>query len=280
MNRICKNTALVSKTRAVRIQPHYLLLYTEYGRKLITLFLTDCRLLVQNMPFQQLILIPGLLCDETVFTPLIASLPDGVRAFVPELTEQTTISHMAEEVLARAESRFSLLGFSMGGRVALECMRLAPERVEKLALLDTGVHPARSGEEQKRQVLVDLAYQQGMEALAKQWLPPMIAAANRRNSELVTTLTTMVCRQTPEIHQNQIQALLTRPDAGLELSKIRCPTLLAVGEQDQWSPVSQHEEMAADIDDAHLSVIREAGHFALLENPDEVNKAVLRWLSG
>ena len=190
-------------------------------------------------------LLPGLLCDATVWRRQAAALAGSHAVEVAEFFGLDSIADMAAHVLARAPLRFSVAGHSMGGRVALEILRMAPERVDRLALLDTGVHPRRPGEAEKRQELVDLAHAQGMRALAGSWLPPMLHPDRRGDADLMAALTAMVCRATPEIHEGQIRALLGRPDAAAQLPGIAVPTLLVCGRQDGWSPLDQHEAMAA-----------------------------------
>ncbi len=157
-------------------------------------------------------------------------------------------------------------------------MRQAPERVTHLGLLDTGIHPRRPGEAEKRQVLVDLAYAEGMNALAQAWLPPMVHPDRLNDGPLMTGLTDMVCRATPAIFKGQINALVQRPDAITGLAAIRCPVLLGCGRQDGWSPVAQHEEIAAHISQAKLVVFEHSGHMAPAEAPDSVTRALSDFL--
>ncbi len=163
--------------------------------------------------------------------------------------------------------------------MALEVVRLAPERVERLALLDTGVHPRREGEAEKRQMLVDLAERDGMVALAERWLPPMVHPDGPLVAAIMPGLLEMVARMTPAIHTRQIRALLNRPDAAAGLSAITCPVLLGVGEKDLWSPPAQHEAMAASIPHARFVVFKDAGHMAPVEAPEAVTAALLDWLA-
>jgi pimeloyl-ACP methyl ester carboxylesterase len=214
-------------------------------------------------------LLPGLLCDETIWAHQRAALGDVI---VPDFRHVNSISAMAKVVIDAAPQRFSVAGHSMGGRVALEVFRMAPHRVERLALLDTGVHPRAADEESKRWALVDLARSQGMAALAARWLPPML---HPDLSALLKPLTEMVMRSTPETFANQQRALLDRPDARAVLPLIKCPTLVLCGRQDIWSPVSQHEEIAASIPHAKLVVVEECGHMSPVEQPAMVTK----WLS-
>ena len=223
-------------------------------------------------------LLPGLLCDATVWRDQAAVLGESHDVVIPDFFGLSSIGDMAARVLDQAPARFSVAGHSMGGRVALEIVRRVPERVERLALLDTGVHPRRPGEEDKRQELVDLAYRQGMQALAARWLPPMVHPDRVADETLMEELTAMVCRATPEIHEGQIRALLDRPDASVQLGDIAVPTLLVCGRQDAWSPLAQHEAMASSIPGARLVVIEDSGHMSTVEQPAAVTAALAQWL--
>ncbi|HEX3366018.1 alpha/beta hydrolase [Phenylobacterium sp.] len=225
-----------------------------------------------------LYLLSGLLCDESVWTRQTAALSNEYDIRIPDLRGFDDITDMATSILAEGVDRFSLVGHSMGARVALEIMRLAPERVERLALLDTGVHPRGAGEAERRQVLVDLADREGMSALADQWLPPMVYAEGARTAALMPGLKAMVERMTPAIHARQIKALLNRPAAADGLSAIRCPVLIGVGEKDAWSPPAQHQAMAARIPQACLVIFPGSGHMAPMEAPDAVTAALKAWL--
>lgn len=213
------------------------------------------------------LLIPGLLCDAFCWEATLARLPE---AKVADLSTQDDLTQMARDLLDQNPGRLRVAGHSMGARVAMEMARLAPERIEKLSLLDTGIHPLKEGEPAKRAEIVKFAYDNGMQALADRWLPPMVWAENQKNTALMAGLNAMVLRMNPDLHARQINALVTRPDASAYLDQITCPVLLIVGRQDQWSPVSQHEDMLALLPDARLEIIEEAGHFAPVERPDAV----------
>ena len=231
------------------------------------------------MPDQVLYLLPGLLCDASVWQPQVRDLADITETRIADFYGFDSLTEMARSVLAGAPAHFAVAGHSMGARVALEIIRLAPERVERLALLDTGVHPRREGEAEKRQILVNLAFEKGMEALAAAWLPPMVHPKRQKDMELMGPLTEMVCGATPEIFSRQVKALLNRPDAASSLGAIKCPVLVACGRQDTWSPLVQHEEIAAAIPHAKLSIFEESGHMATVEAPETVNAALRDWLA-
>src|SRR5688572_27174364 len=129
-----------------------------------------------------LLLLPGLICDERLWTAQVEALALFDPIAVPGYPGARSIAAMAEQALAMAPPTFSLVGHSMGGRVALEVYRTAPGRVERIALLDTGVHPPTEGEAAKRRALLDVARSEGIEAMVDLWLPPMVHP-NRRDDE-------------------------------------------------------------------------------------------------
>jgi pimeloyl-ACP methyl ester carboxylesterase len=225
-----------------------------------------------------LYLLSGLLCDQTIWGPVQVKLDDVANVQALDFRGFDDIGAMAEYVLDIATDGFALAGHSLGARVALEVCRRAPGRVDRLALLSTGVHPAKPGEQQSRQRLIDIAYNEGMEALAKQWLGPMLLPANRANAQCYEPLLAMVLGMTPVIYQQQAHALLNRPDAFEQLSAIQCPTLVGVGRQDEWSPIAQHELIVGQMPKAKLCIFENSGHMAPFEVPDQVGQALREWL--
>ncbi len=227
-----------------------------------------------------LLALPGLLCDGYVWKEQAAALADIAEFIVPEFDRENSLEAMARTALALCDGKISVVGHSMGGRAAMVLWLLAPERVERLALLDTGAHPRADGEETGRMKLVALAREQGMAALADSWLPPMVHPDRTQDDGLLQPLREMVLRKTPEIFANQQNALLNRPDAMPILASITVPTLVAVGRHDLWSPVAQHEEMAAIIPGAELVVFENSGHMSTVENAPAVTAALRDWLTG
>jgi pimeloyl-ACP methyl ester carboxylesterase len=228
---------------------------------------------------QPLLLLSGLLCDETIWADIPDRLKDAANVRTLSFAGFASISAMAEHVLAVAPESFAVAGHSMGGRVALEVLRLAPQRVTGLALLNTGVHAVRDGEPQSRGRLLRLAYDHGMATLAAEWLPPMMAGGASRAVELMPRLMSMVERHTADSYAGQVHAMLNRPDALSVLSTIAVPTLLLSGTEDSWSPVSQHQTMRRRIPHATLFEIHGAGHMAPVERPDAVAVALREWLA-
>lgn len=195
-----------------------------------------------------------------------------------------SIPAMAEAALRAAPARFSVAGHSMGGRVALEIYRLVPERVARIALLNTGYLPlaaGATGEEEKRRrgELVALARSQGMRAMLAQWLPPMIDSRRIYDTVLTNSIIDMMSRKSPDIFEGQIRALLARPNASAVLEQIRCPALLLTGREDGWSGPAQHQAMAAKTQGSDLTIIPDCGHMSTLERPSEVSAALRAWLA-
>ena len=229
-------------------------------------------------PRAQIVFLPGLLCDARVFAAQTRALAPFADTKVADFTKAASIVEMGAAALAAFDGPVTIVGFSMGGRAALEALRLAPSRVERLVLMDTGAHPGSDKEMPGRLAVIELAHKEGMKALAAKWLPPMLHPARETDPALIAPLTEMVLGMNPDIHERQVRALMGRPDARPLLPQIACPTLVMVGRQDRWATLEQHEALAAAIPGAQLSVIEDAGHFACYERPDAVNKALLDFL--
>lgn len=230
-----------------------------------------------------LVFLPGLLCDRAVWEPQIAALADRYECIVVDYGAADSLARMASAALEAAPPRFSLIGHSMGGRVALEVLRATPERVASVALLDTGYEARAHGEAgeaetQKRYQLLDIALSQGMRIMGREWVQGMIHPQRLGDRGLIETLLTMIARKTPGIFAGQIRALLERPEAGDVLRAIRCPTLVLCGREDGWSPLRRHEDMARMIAGARLAVIERSGHMVTLERPQAVTAALQSWL--
>lgn len=224
-------------------------------------------------------LLCGLLCDAVVWEAQAAALRSEYDVHVVSFEGLDSMHAMAEKVLGNAPERFALAGHSMGGRVALEVYRRAPQRIERLALLDTGYEPAATGEQEKRAVLVNQALREGIGSIAATWGLPMLAPAKRNNTGLVKALIDMVGRMSGEIYAGQTRALLGRPDATDVLKRISCPTMVICGIEDGWSPPGRHERMAELISDAELRMIDRSGHMSMMEEPDAILQALKEWLT-
>jgi len=229
-----------------------------------------------------LLLLPGLACDAEVWSHQSRALGEIATVHVIDYGASDSIEEMARVTLERAPEKFALAGHSMGGRVATEVMRRAPERITGLALLDTAYKPLQPGEKgetekAERAGYVHIAQTQGMRAMARTWLQKMVHPSRLADQPLVESIVEMMGRKTPEVFAGQIKALLGRPDATPVLATILCPTLVLCGREDAWSVVDVHRDMAARIPGAKLAIIENCGHMATMERPYEVTAALGQW---
>jgi len=224
-------------------------------------------------------LLPGLLGDAYVWRQQVAALEGDHTIRIADFRGFSSITAMARSVLDHTQGSFALAGHSMGGRVAMEVVRLAPHRVARLMLLDTGYKPRAAGEAEKRMALVDLAHRDGMAALAAVWLPPMVHPDRVGDAALMEPLVQMVCRASPDIFEDQQRALLDRPDAAPVLRGLRCVTWILCGRNDAWSPLPQHQDIQAQVAGSKLVVIEDSGHMTTVERPDAVTEAMRGWLA-
>lgn len=230
------------------------------------------------MPERTTVLVPGLTCDATIWAAQLEPLGAFAPVVIPRLHDDRTLDVMAARILSEISTPLHVIGHSMGGRVALSMVRQAPERVVSLVLLDTGAHPAGADEPQQRQVRLDIATNDGMEALAADWVPNMVHPDRRDDRDLIDAITAMVTSYSVEQYEGQIHALLNRHDERDTLAAITCPTLVACGSHDSWSPPEQHETIAAAISGARLEIIADAGHMVSMERPDALTDLVVGWL--
>ena len=231
-----------------------------------------------------LLLAPGLMCDATSW----GAVPSGLPEFdcrVVDHGQADSLVQMAEQLLADAPARFALAGHSMGGRVALEVMRLAPERVTHLGLFDTGHLPKPAGEAgdeevRKRMALLAIAREQGVRAMAAEWVKGMVAPQRLSDAALIEDILAMFERKSADIFERQLRALIQRPDATAVLQAVRVPALVLCGELDAWSPPAQHQTMA-DCIPARPAIVAVpgGGHMVMQEQPEPVLQAMRQWLS-
>lgn len=225
-----------------------------------------------------LVFIPGLVSDARVWRPVAEAL--GRDHVIVDLSEPASITAMAQHALKAVDGRIIPVGHSMGGRVAVEMARLAPERMAGLILADTGHHPLGPGEAEKREAKIALGHAD-MDGLVAEWLPPMVGPQARENPAMMADLTEMVLTAGPEVHERQIRALMGRPDGGAALHMVTCPVLAITGAFDAWSPLSQHQEIAEMVaGPAEAREVAGVGHFLPYEVPKSFADIAAGWLSG
>lgn len=224
--------------------------------------------------------LPGLICDSRMYAPQQSAFPDAL--VVNGYGMADSLAEMARIALSQADERgadkIDVFGHSMGGRVAMEMLRLAPHRVRRLALVSTGIHPVGENEPAKRAELQQVGYDNGFPALVDQWLPPMVADANRDTAEY-EVMREMCLSKGQGVFDAQIKALLGRAPVDDLLAAFTGATLVMTGELDAWAPPAQHQEIAAGISDAEVVIVPGAGHMIQLEAPEAVNAAIADWLA-
>lgn len=228
------------------------------------------------MTLSPLLLIPGLASDEAVWRPVIERFADVATCTVGETRLDASIAAIAARVLAAAPDRFSLAGISMGGYVALEIMRQAPERVVRLALFDTSARPDTPEQSAGRRSAITALDKAPLETLSRYSLSTLVAAAA---ADLVKdAVVAMGVRAGRAAYERQQEASIARADSRPHLAAIAVPTLIAVGEFDVLTPPALAEELRDGIAGATLHVIPGSGHLPPIEKPDETAALLRDWL--
>ena len=225
-----------------------------------------------------LILLPGLLCDEALWAHQSETLSDIADITVADLSQDETIQGMAERVLDSAPETFALAGLSMGGYVAQEIMRQAPERVERLALLDTSSRPDSPENTEQRKGFIEQLELGDFKGVTSRLLPLLVHQDRLSDDALIAVIQSSAQNVGPEAYIRQQKGVMTRPDGRQSLKKVTCPALVLCGRQDALTPLALHEEMAAAIPGASLVVIEDCGHLAPLERPHAVSAVMRYWL--
>jgi pimeloyl-ACP methyl ester carboxylesterase len=225
-----------------------------------------------------LILLPGLLCDDALWSHQTRYLSDIADITIADLTGHDSVSALAADVLAKAPARFALAGLSMGGYVALEIVRQAPERVAKLALIDTNARSDTDEQRRKRRELMALADRGEFRDVTPRLLPVLVHPDRTNDAELTSEVIAMADRVGRDAFLRQQKLIMDRPDSRPMLPSISCPTLALCGRQDAISTLEMHAEMADAIPGSRLAVVEECGHLATLERPHAATALMRDWL--
>ncbi len=222
-----------------------------------------------------------MMCDARVFAPQIAALSAGRTVTVAAITGADGIAALAGRVLADAPRRFALAGLSMGGIVAMEILRQEPDRVERLALLDTN-HRAETADRQAlRGPQVERVFGGALRrVLIEEMKPLYLAPENRSDERILNCALDMAIALGPEIFARQSEALRTRTDQSATLRATNVPALVLCGEHDSLCPLDRHREMVDLLPRGRLEIVAGAGHLTTLERPVETTEALRRWLDG
>lgn len=229
-------------------------------------------------PRPPLLLLPGFLCDEDLWRDQLTGLADVADCRVADLGHGDSIAALAGQVLATAPPSFALAGFSFGGYVAQEIARQAPQRIERLALLDTSFHadtPERIAQRRAANKSVSLPGE--FRGMTEQLLPGFIATERLRDTALVQRINAMTLRQGREVFVRQ--NAMRREDGEAVLRGLTCPVLVLCGRLDVLTPPALHQAMAALMPQAELVMVEDSGHMSPMEQPAAVTRAMRQWLS-
>ena len=228
-----------------------------------------------NLP---ILLIPGLNCSARLYAAQMPVLWRFGPVTVAAHTRDATIAALGRHIRSAAPPRFALCGLSMGGYIALEIVRQAPNRVDRLALLDTNARDDSPEAQEKRRANIALAESGRFEeAIELVW--PLLVHPHRYSDAALKQIHIDMCHDVgAEAYVRQQRAILTRADSRPLLGSITCPALVLVGEQDALTPPFLSEEMAAGIPGARLVKVPHCGHLSTLEQPDAVNAALVEWM--
>jgi pimeloyl-ACP methyl ester carboxylesterase len=232
--------------------------------------------MAQSLP---LVLVPGLLCSARLYASQVAALWPSGQVTVADHRRDADMAAIAARILADAPPRFALAGLSMGGYIAFAMMRLAPERIAKLALLDTSARPDTADSKAGREKFIAMAQAGRLDDIVET-LTPRFLHRDRVNDEGLKGIVRDMAAQTgAEAFVRQTQAIMTRPDSLPLLNTIRCPTLVLVGDGDILTPPQLAMEIASGISGATLTVVPDCGNLSTLEKPEAVNAALAGWSS-
>jgi pimeloyl-ACP methyl ester carboxylesterase len=227
-----------------------------------------------------LVLVPGLLCDAALWRGQVEDLADIAQPWIADVTRDDSMTAMARRVLAEAPSRrFALAGLSMGGYVAQAILREAPERVERVALLDTSAMADTPEQSVRRRGLIDLAEKGDFKGVTPRLLPLFVHPDRLSDKALTDEVMAMTERVGKDAFLRQQRAIMGRPDNRPNLPKIDCPTLVICGRQDQMTPLDWNADIAALIPGARLEIIEDCGHLTTMERPWETSVALRQWLT-
>lgn len=222
----------------------------------------------------ELILLPGMMCDARLFARQVESLQDRMRVTVPLPVGAPSMEQLAANILVEAPGRFALGGVSMGGILAMEIMRQAPDRVTHLALIDTNPFAERDKVKVRRGPQMEAVRGGRLATVMRDEMKPNYFTHREDSAALRELAMVMAMDLGADAFIAQSLALRDRPDYTATLRAVTCPTLILCGRHDQLCPVERHEAMKAMIPHASLHIVEDAGHLPTIETPDIVSTAL------
>lgn len=227
-----------------------------------------------------LVLVPGLLCSARLYTAQVTALWPHGQVTIADHRRDDDMAAIAARILADAPPRFALAGLSMGGYIAFAMMRQAPERIARLALLDTSARPDTPEQKAGRDKLIAMAEAGQLNDIVKTLTPRFLHPDHVNDETFKGVIDAMAEETGAEAFVRQTKAIKSREDSRPLLAEIGCPTLVLVGDGDVLTPPELSKEIAAGVRGAELVVVPNCGHLSTIEKPDAVNKVLTEWLTG
>lgn len=228
---------------------------------------------------EALVLLPGMMCDSRVFGPQIEAFSTERAVMVAPINHGERVEEIASGLLDQLPTRFAMAGLSMGGIVAMEILRRAPDRVSRLCLMDTNPLDETPAVAAAREPLIVRARAGVLADVLRDSLPAEALAPGPQRLQVLDLIQKMGLRLGADVYVRQSRALQRRRDQQSTLRKCKVPTLVLCGEHDRLTPVKRHTFMAELIPGAELRILPDAGHVPTLEQPEAVTEALRHWLA-
>lgn len=225
-----------------------------------------------------IVFLPGMMCDGRLFGPQIEALSPCHPVMCIPINRHGTVQELAADVLRVAPECFALVGLSMGGIVAMEIVRQAPQRVERLALMDTNPLAENDDVKANRLLQIETAQSGDLWRVMRDEMKPNYLTDGPNRGSILDLCMEMAMEQGPDVFVRQSHALMSRPDQQETLRAYNGRSLVLCGEDDGLCPVSRHDLMALLLPNSRLEVVENAGHLPTLEQPEKTNSALIRWL--
>jgi pimeloyl-ACP methyl ester carboxylesterase len=223
-------------------------------------------------------MVPGMMCDERIFSPQIEALSQNLEVTIADISNFSSVRELASDVLKKAPKKFSLLGHSMGGIVAMEIYSQEPNRIEKLILMDTNPKAELDEVKLKREPQIREVNKGKLLEVMRDEMKPNYLAESENKTSVLSVCMDMALNLGPDVFINQSRALQSRLDQQNTIQSIKIPVLIMCGSEDKLCPVERHEMMHNMISDSDLKIINNAGHMPTLEQPRETTEVIKEWL--
>ena len=223
-------------------------------------------------------MVPGMMCDERIFSPQIEALSQNLEVTIADISNFSSVRELASDVLKKAPKKFSLLGHSMGGIVAMEIYSQEPNRIEKLILMDTNPKAELDEVKLKREPQIREVNKGKLLEVMRDEMKPNYLAESENKRSVLNVCMDMALKLGPDVFINQSRALQSRLDQQNTIQSIKIPVLIMCGSEDKLCPVERHEMMHNMITDSDLKIINNAGHMPTLEQPRETTEVIKEWL--